>query len=118
MTKEEFKEKVKIKKWEIKNWLGDKAWKAKLFWDKNRDYLVVIIPAAVGLGGKAINSANRRHRIREEEYLKKQFMYDRRMGAYLELRRQPSQKELLQIDKMKKEGMSLPDILNKMRLLK
>ena len=118
MTKEEFKEQVKVKKWEFKNWAGDKLWKANIFWDQNREYLVVIIPAALGIGGKVISSANRHSRLREEEYLKKRFMYDRSMGAYLEMRRQPTQKELLEINRLKKEGMSLPEILNKMRLLK
>lgn len=118
MTKEEFKDKVKIKKWEIKNWAGEQLGKAKVFWEQNREYLVVLVPAALGIGGKVISSANRRSKVREEEYLKKRFMYDRKMGAYLEMRRQPTQKELLEIDRLKKEGYSLPEILAKLRLLK
>lgn len=118
MNKEKFKEKVKITKWEIKNWLGDKAWKAKIFWDNNRDYLVVLIPAALGIGGKIASSAKYHSKVREEEYLKKRFMYDRRMGAYLELRRKPTQKEIIEIDRLKKEGKTLPEILSGMRLLK
>lgn len=118
MTKEEFKEKIKVKKWEFENWVTDKAWRAKMFWDQNKEYLVVLIPVVAGVGHRVIGRANSMRRQKNEEYLKKQFMYDRRNGCYLEMRRKPTQNEYLEIDRRKKNGESLPSILSSMKLLR
>ena len=118
MTKEEFNQKIKIKKWEFRNWLDDTKEKLKRFWDENRDYIVILVPVVVATGEKAIKSIASNHRLVEERNLKERFIYDMSLKCYYELKRKPTPKEYLEIDRRKKNGESLGVILDSMRLLK
>ena len=116
--KPELKEKIEIKKWEIKNWCYDQSCKAKRFWNENRDYIVVIVPLAVATGEKLIKCINRNARLDEERDLNERYIYDMSLKCYYEMNRKPTPKEYLEIDRRKKNGESLGAILNSMRLLK
>ncbi len=116
--KPELKEKIEIKKWEIKNWCYDQSCKAKRFWNENRDYIIVIVPLAVATGEKLIKCINRNARLHEERDLKERYIYDMSLKCYYEMKRKPTPKEYLEIDRRKKNGESLGAILNSMRLLK
>ena len=118
MTKEEFKEKVKIKKWEFDNWLTNKTYQAKVFWEENRDYIVVLAPIVLASGERVIRSVSRNKRLAEERDLKDRYIYDRSFGCYYELKRKPTQSEYLEIDRRKRNGESMGSILNSMRLIK
>lgn len=115
---EEMKEKIRIKKWEINNWVQDKVWRAKMFANQHEEAIIILGPAVLGIGGKLVTSATRQSRIRGEKNLKERFMYDRRLGGYLEMRRKPTQNEYLEIDRRRRNGESLPQILSSMKLLK
>ena len=54
----------------------------------------------------------------KDEELHDLYCYDRSLGHYWRLKRELSNKEWLEIDKRKKEGERLADILADMRVLK
>lgn len=118
MTKEEFKEKVRIAKWEFNNWCFETKLKAEKFWNENRDYIVVLAPVVLGAGTTVAKTIDQNRRIKEEKNLKERFIYDRSLGTYYELRRQPKQSEYLEISRRKSNGEPLGKILKDMRLAK
>lgn len=118
MTKEEFKMEVRNKKAEFKAWCHGKVIQARVFWNENRDYIVVLAPIVCGVGGKVISSVDRKHRINEEKDLKERYIYDRSLGCYYELKHQPKPSEYLEIDRRRRNGEPLGRILQDMRLLK
>ena len=68
------------------------------------------------LGGAAAIGKHVRHR--KAKNLKENYCYDRSLGHYWSLRRTPSNREWLEIDRRKRNGERLADILSEMRLLK
>lgn len=118
MTKEQIKEKIKIKKWELDNWWTDQKYKAKRFWDENKEYIVVLAPVVIASGEKIIKSVRRDVRLKEERDLKEKYIYDMSLKCYYEMRRKPTTKEYLEIERRKKSGEPLGKILANMRLLK
>ena len=92
--------------------------RAKEFWDENKQYVVVIVPA-LGYGiGKGIKFLGRRHNLKLEERNKDMRCYDASLGHYWELKRKLSNEEWVSIDRRKKNGERLADILEELRVLK
>lgn len=97
--------------------------KAENTWDwivKNKDILVVTIPAALGIAGsinKGINRIERRNVVRREENLKNRYIYDRSLGFYYKCKRDLRPNELLEIDARKRKGEPLGSILRSMNLI-
>lgn len=118
MKKDEIKEKLKIKKWEVQNWLSDKADQAKRFWDENKEYIVVLVPVVLATGEKVFKAVSRNAQLKEERNLKEKFIYDMSLKCYYELKRKPTTNEYLEIERRKKNGEPLGKILSSMRLLK
>lgn len=82
-----------------------------------REILVGI--CGVAAAGEAVgNGLNRLARHRENKMKHQNYCYDRSLGHYWELRRDPSNAEWTEINTRKKNGESLFDILKSMRLLK
>ena len=55
--------------------------------------------------------------IRKEQELKDRYIYDRSLGKYWKTRKVPSTGQQLEIERRKKNGESMGDILSSMRLL-
>ena len=118
MTKEEFEAKVRLLKWDVNNWLCTQEEKAKRFWNEHKEEIIVLAPIVIASGEKLIRDSKRRHNLKEEKYLKENYVYDRSRGCYIELRRKLSNRELLEIDRRKRNGESLIEILSTMRVMK
>lgn len=118
MTKEDIKAKIDEVKFNFNVWSVEAEWKLRRFWNEHKDEILVLGPVALGAGGKIVNSISRQVKINKEIKLKERFMYNRSLGCYHELRRQPTKREYLEIDRRKKSGESLAHILKDMRLLK
>lgn len=105
--KADFKEKINVKLQKGKEWII-----------RNREILIVVTPVAIkGLTtvakvvGKNIN-------LHKQESIKNLYCYDRSLGHYWSLRRELTNQEWLEIDRRKKCGERLADILAEMRVLK
>lgn len=75
---------------------------------------------ATTVGGGLFGLIKRRDRnsaIREQQRLKDEYIYDRSLGTYWKLRRKRTAGENLEIERRRKNGESLGDILASMKLL-
>lgn len=98
-------------------------WRARLnaarqWVDDNRQVLIVAVPAVATAVGTGIKVLGRRHNLHVEERNKDRRCYDASLGHYWELNRKLSNKEWVAIDKRKKNGERLADILDELRVLK
>lgn len=86
--------------------------------DKNKEMLIVFIPIAIKGVTTVCKVVSKTSNLRKEEQLKDLYCYDRSLGHYWRLRRELTNKKWLEIDKRKKNGERLADILEEMRVLK
>lgn len=107
-----------LRKAQRKAWVREKVQSAKDFMSDNKEVLVIAIPAIIGLGKMVTKSINKTVNLRKEEHIKNEYCYDRSLGHYWELRRKLTNKEWLEIDRRKKNGEKLSDILKSLRVLK
>lgn len=84
----------------------------------NKEIAIGIGTFAVGVGGRMIKDAKHRHRVNEEKQLKNNYCYDRSLGHYWKLRRELTNDEWVMIDKRKRNGERLGDILAELKVLK
>lgn len=73
---------------------------------------------AAGLAAKGIHDVVKTNQISKQEKLQNEYCYDRSLGHYWALKRTPSNQEWVEIDRRKRNGERLADILSDMRLLK
>lgn len=94
---------------------GRKAWG---FVVENKEILMILVPAAVG-GVTAITKVIGKHvNLRKEENLEEKYCYDRSLGHYWALKRELTNTEWLEIDRRRKEGERLSDILSDFKVLR
>lgn len=92
--------------------------KAKDFWDDNKQYIVMVVPA-VGYGiGKVVKTIGRHHNLKLEEKNKELYCWDASLGHYWKLRRPLKNDDWTFINRRKNAGESLGDILESMNVLK
>ena len=112
-TKLNFKEKFTVYKAVVKTKV-----KNGYTWCKNNPESALAIGGVIFSGvcylGKA---AIKRSNIKAEEDVKNLYCYDRSLGHYWKLRRELRNDEWLEIDRRKRNGESLSDILCSMRVL-
>lgn len=85
---------------------------------RNKDLVITFTPIVIGglttitkVVGKQIN-------LRKQESIKNLYCYDRSLGHYWSLKRDLTNKEWIEIDRRKKNGERLADILSEFRVLK
>ena len=106
------------KKREIKEWFNAKYQKGKEFVIRNKEALIVLTPVAIK-GVTTITKVVGKHiNLRKEESIKNLYCYDRSLGHYWSLKRELTNQEWLEIDRRKKNGERLADILSDFRVLK
>lgn len=105
--KREFKEKVNSKIQAGKEWII-----------QNRETLITLTPVIIG-GLTTVTKVVGKHvNLHKQETVKNLYCYDRSLRHYWSLRRELTNKEWLEIDRRKKNGERLADILAEMRVLK
>lgn len=109
--KEARKQKIKEK---IYNGLD----KIQKWFERNRDYVIVFGPMVVAGVASMAKLAAKRSNIKKEEAVKNNYCYDRSLGHYWALKRDLSNKEWLEVDRRKRDGERLADILSEMKVLK
>lgn len=88
-------------------------------WGKDhKETMAIFGPVFIGSFIEIIKIVSKHHTVNEEKALKERYIYDRSLGHYYEMKRQPKRSEWLQIDQRKQNGETLGEILNDMKLLK
>lgn len=106
------------KKRELKEKFNSKAQAAYEWFLENKDAIVFLTPMVVGGITTVAKVVGKRINLHKEQELQDLYCYDRSLGHYWRLKRELSNKEWLEIDKRKKNGERLADILADMRVLK
>lgn len=88
------------------------------FIDNNRELIIVVGPVLLSAVTTGIRVVGKHVNLRKQEQIKDLYVYDRSLGHYWQLRRELSNKEWIEIDKRKKNGERLADILSEMKVLK
>lgn len=105
--KREFKEKVNAKFQKGKEWIV-----------RNKETVVTLTPVVIGGITTVVKVVGKRINLRRQENLKDLYCYDRSLGHYWALRRELTNQEWLEVDRRKKDGERLADILSDMKVLK
>ena len=116
VTLDDFKKEQK--KREFKERMNKTAMKVKEFFDRNKEVIITVVPIGITGVTTIVKVVGRRINLRKSEELKDLYCYDRSLGHYWRLRRELSNKEWLEIDKRKRNGEKLSDILDEMKVLK
>lgn len=107
-----------IRKARMKAWFREKYEDAKDFADRNKEVLAVAVPVIGGVVTAGIKAISKHAKLHKEQHLKNEYCYDRSLGHYWELRRKLTNSEWVEIDKRKKNGERLSDILDSLKVLK
>lgn len=109
------------KRRERKEWFNKKVNETAQWVGNNKEALAIIIPVVgVGIKGiaKIIKGVSRNAALKQERYLKENFIYDRSLGRHLELKKPLSNEQMKSILERKENGERLASILQNMNLLK
>lgn len=88
---------------------------------ENKELVIAAIPlATIGANGinKTVNAITRSRAAKAEEAVKKLYVYDRRNGMYLKLRKTLTSAQKSEIDRRRQNGETLTQILTSMRMLR
>ena len=116
----------------VKEWVKDKADKTKekaretacrvwIWTQEHPEQAATIACTVVGVTGyvvkKSVKGITQNARLRKETKLKERYIYDRSLGRYWLLRRRPTQREQLEIERLRKMGLKYGDILTRLKLI-
>ena len=113
--------KKEAKRRERQEWFRQKGQEFKRFFNDNKEMIFFLTPiglAAIGGVSKGVKLIVKRSNLNKEEKIKNNYCYDRSLGHYWALRRELSNDEWLEIDRRKREGERLADILEQLKVLK
>ena len=116
VTMEDFKREQKRR--EFKEKVNAKIQKGKEWFVRNKDAVITLTPVVIGGVTTVVKVVGKRMNLRKEETLKDLYCYDRSLGHYWALKRELTNQEWLEVDRRKKNGERLADILSDMRVLK
>jgi len=106
------------KKHNFKLWLKDKIYDIKEFCTQNPEIAFFVVTTVVGAIGFLGRKGFRMLQLHKEERVKDLYCYDRSLGHYWKLRRELTNDEWVAIDKRKRNGEKLADILDELKVLK
>lgn len=110
--------KKQTKKAQRKIWFREKVSDAMKFLNDNKELILICGPGAFAATKAITKSMARRANLKKEQDLKELYCYDRSLGHYWKLRRELTNSEWVEIDKRKKNGERLSDILDELKVLK
>lgn len=114
INKEELKTKVGQIKWRVEG----EIYKAKVWAKKNPEMALLIVGSGITAAGYVGKAVVKHVNLNKQEAVKVLYCYDRSLGHYWKLRRELTNKEWLEIDRRKRAGEKLADILDEMKVLK
>lgn len=106
-----FKQKVKDKAHEVKVKIAEGI-------TQHKEEIIFFAPLVIGLVGSGIKLAAKIITNGQKKEIKELYCYDNRLGHYWKLKRELTNNEWLEIDRRKKRGDRLSDILDDLHVLK
>ena len=106
---------------QTREFIRDKTEKLSDWVEEHQDFLKIAVPVGAGVTtiiAKGARTAAQHRKLKKVQDLKENYCYDRSLGHYWELRRKLTNEEWIQIDKRKKNGERLADILSDLKVLK
>lgn len=85
---------------------------------EHKEALVIAVPAVTAVVAGVSKLGSKALSVYKEKNLQDKTIYDRSLGHYWQLNRKLSNDECLYIERRRKNGERLSDILNDMRVLK
>lgn len=116
VTLEDFRKETRkrVVKDKIKQWL--KNWTEWCF--RNKEVVITLTPVVIAGLTTVTKVVGKRVNLGKQERIKTLYCYDRSLGHYWRLKRELSNREWLEIDRRKRSGECLADILSSMKVLK
>lgn len=112
--------KVESKWHQFKETVKDKA-QSTLEWVCNNPeaagIALTVVTTLVGGGIKIAKGLVRTYNLKQEQYNKDRYIYDRSLGMYLHTKRSLRNKDYIAINNRRKNGEKLSDILQSMNIL-
>jgi hypothetical protein len=84
----------------------------------NKEMIIAVIPFMAGGTAWLVKRGVKHSEMKKQEDLKNLYCYDRSLGHYWKLKRELTNSEWVEIDKRKKNGEHLADILDELKVLK
>ena len=106
------------KRREFKTKVKNKLINAKVWVINNKELVIGLTPVIIGGLSTITKVVGKNINLRKQESIKNTYCYDRSLGHYWSLKRDLTNKEWLEVDRRKKQGERLADILSEMRVLK
>lgn len=103
---------------QLKRKAKEKLQDAGEWFNRNKETILVLTPIVIGGVTTIVKVVGKRINLHKQESVKNLYCYDRSLGHYWALRRELSNKEWLEIDKRKKNGERLSDVLEELKVLK
>lgn len=88
------------------------------WWDQNKEIVMIVVPPAIGLLTLGVKTFGKRINLQKEQNLKDRYVYDASLGHYWELKKKLSNSQWTEIERRKKTGECLGQILADMNVLK
>lgn len=107
-----------LKKTRAKVWFTTKANNAIKWISDNKEIIIFVGPALLGATTTLVRVGGKQLKLKKEENIKNLYCYDRSLGHYWRLKRELSNAEWVNIDKRKRNGERLADILDELKVLK
>lgn len=102
-----FKSKIKEKLNNGKDWVID-----------NKETVMVLAPIVIGIATPIVKMVSKNITLKKAKDVKELYCYDRSLGHYWSLKRELTNNEWITIDRRRKCGERLADILDSMKVLK
>ena len=105
--------KLRRLKWKAKEML-QQAWG---WYKEHKEEIIVLTPIVVGGGTAIVKVVGKHINLHKQEQVKNLYCYDRSLGHYWKLRRELTNAEWLEIDRRRKTGERMADILAALKVL-
>lgn len=103
---------------DFKNGLKRKFRAGKAWVIANKGVIITLAPVVIGGITTIVKVVGKNVNLRKQESVKNLYCYDRSLGHYWSLRRELTNEEWVTIDRRKKNGERLADILDELKVLK
>lgn len=103
---------------DLKSKIKEKFNKGKEWIIDNKENIIVLAPIVIGIATPIVKTVSKNVTLKRAKDVKELYCYDRSLGHYWSLKRELTNNEWITVDRRKKCGERLSDILESMKVLK